>query len=364
MRQATAIVPTPVSTVAEADLRAALAERLGDSKYGVWFGEGTSLGVEGDAIRVAVPNGFFREWIASHYAANLIEAAESLAGRPLRLDFRIDAGDVQAEPTALAGPIGPAHRLTRPLAEVPAPTLAFPSAVPSTPRPAAPDREIAPVRPRRRLEDFIVGPGSRLAQAAALEMARGVGSGFNPLVIHGGIGLGKSHLLEGIAAGLRASRPGLNVVQVTAEAFTNGFLDAMRAGSLASFRSRYRNAGALIVDDVHFLAAKRATQDEFQHTFDALVSAGAPVVLSTDVHPRIVPRLTDELATRFLGGMVVKLEAPDPATRREIPQGQGQRPRRRVARDRGRLCRRAPARQRSRAGRRAQLSDRSCPPRR
>ncbi len=94
----------------------------------------------------------------------------------------------------------------------------------------------------------------------------------------------------------------------------------MRTGGLSSFRSRFRGAGGLIVDDVHFLAAKRATQDEFLHTFNALVDKGAPIILAADQHPRLIPRLTDELVTRFLGGMVVKIEAPDLATRRAILQ--------------------------------------------
>src|SRR4051794_10180078 len=100
--------------------------------------------------------------------------------------------------------------------------------------------------------------------------------------------------------------------------FTNSFLDAMRTGTLNAFRSRFRGAEVLIVDDVHFLAAKRATQDEFLHTFNAVVAAGAPIVLAADQHPRLIARLTDELATRFLGGMVVKLDAPELATRRAI----------------------------------------------
>jgi hypothetical protein len=130
--------------------------------------------------------------------------------------------------------------------------------------------------------------------------------------------LGKTHLLEGIGAALRARQPGLRLLHLTAEGFTNGFLDAMRTGSLPSFRARYRKADALIVDDVHFLAAKRATQDEFLHTYNALVAEGAAIVLACDQHPRLIAKLTDELATRFLAGMVVKLEAPDLATRRAI----------------------------------------------
>ncbi len=303
---------TALATVAESELRSALSERLGEARFGLWFGDGVRLGVDGDALRVGVPNGFFREWIQAHFATNLIEAAEALAGRPLRLDFAIDAeaepqlGDVVPEPKPEARP-----------APTPKPTVKPPTPPTDRPRAAAGH---GPGRTFKRLEDFIVGPNSRLAHAAAVEMARSAGSAFNPLVIHGAIGLGKTHLLEGIAAALRSQHPGLNVVSITAEAFTNGFLDALRTGGLPAFRARYRNAGALIVDDVHFIAAKRATQDEFLHTFNALVAAGAPIVLAADLHPRLIAKLTDELATRFLAGMVVKVEAPDPITRRAILQ--------------------------------------------
>jgi chromosomal replication initiator protein len=176
----------------------------------------------------------------------------------------------------------------------------------------------SPIRSARRLDDFVTGPGNRLAHAAAREMAQSAGAGFNPLVIHSAIGLGKTHLLEGIGHALRQSHPNLNVAQVTAEAFTNSFLDAMRTGGLNNFRARYRSVGGLIVDDVHFLAAKRATQDEFLHTFNALIDKGAPIILAADLHPRLISRLTDELVTRFLGGMVVKIERPDLATRQAI----------------------------------------------
>jgi chromosomal replication initiator protein len=132
--------------------------------------------------------------------------------------------------------------------------------------------------------------------------------------------MGKTHLLEATGHALRRAHPGLNVLHITAESFTNGFLEAMRTGTLNNFRSRFRSAGSLIVDDVHFLAAKRATQNEFLHTFNALLDKGAPIILAADHHPRMIHRLTDELITRFLSGMVVKLELPDLATRRAILQ--------------------------------------------
>jgi chromosomal replication initiator protein len=291
----------------ESSLRAAVAERLGEARFGLWFGEGVRLGVAGDALEVGVPNAFFREWIQGHFAAPLAEAAREVTGRALRLAFRIDD---EAEPK-----VGDVVEPTSPPDGRGKPTVAIPTA-PAPPMPSERPRNQA--RPPRRLDTFATGPCNRLAHAAAAEMAQTSGATFNPLVIHGGVGLGKTHLLEAIGLAMRARRPGLKLVHATAEAFTNGFLDAMRSGTLATFRARYRSADALIIDDVHFLAAKKATQDEFLHTFDALIADGVPIVLAADQHPRRIAKLTDELATRFLGGMVVKLDAPDPATRRAI----------------------------------------------
>jgi len=307
----------------EAALRSAVAERLGDDRFGLWFGEGVRLGVDGDALTVGVPNRFFLDWIHDHYAGELQDAAADVAGRPLRLDLRIvdeqepEVGDVvpKPEPDRHEHRRGP--KLPIPKPSGPLPPVEIPSRS-SQDRARAERPRNRPGRPAKRLDRFVSGPCNRLALASAVEMAESPGAAFNPLVIHGGIGLGKSHLLEGIGIAVRERHPGLKVVRQTAEAFTNAFLDALRAGGLTSFRSKYRNADVLILDDVHFLAAKRSTQEEFQHTLDALAASGSAIVLACDHHPRMISKLTDELITRFLGGMVVKLEAPDPKTRREI----------------------------------------------
>jgi chromosomal replication initiator protein len=299
----------------ESQLRTAVAERLGEARFGLWFGEGVRLGIDGDELEVGVPNAFFREWIQGHFAGNLVDAAAEVTGRALRLAFRVDD---EAEPSVghvvdLPSPGERRSTVTVPIAPAtkPAPS---PSPSPSPP----PERPRNANRPPRRLDDFVAGSCNRLAHAASQEMVQSAGSAFNPLLIHGGVGLGKTHLLEAIGNALRARHPGLKVIQTTAETFTNSFLDAMRTGTLNAFRARFRGAEVLIVDDVHFLAAKRATQDEFLHTFNALIAAGVPIIMAADQHPRKIARLTDELATRFLGGMVVKLDAPDVATRRAI----------------------------------------------
>ena len=310
----------------ETTLRAAMAERLGESRFGLWFGEGVRLGVADDALEVGVPNAFFRDWIQGHFSKNLIEVGREVTGRSLRLAFR-----VHDEAETPLGTVVDLPLSDRPGIPSPVPTSPPITIPPGTDRPR--NQAIAPVpvvptlaasslstptRPSKRLEDFVSGPCNRLALAASMEVVQSGGAGFNPLVIQGGVGMGKTHLLEGIGASIRSRHPGLKVIQITAESFTNGFLDAMRTGTLNSFRARYRGAGALLVDDVGFLAAKKATQDEFLHTFNALIAEAAPIILTIDQHPRQAAKLTDELATRFLSGMVVKLDTPDPSTRRAI----------------------------------------------
>jgi len=343
--------------VEESALRAAVSQRLGEVRFGRWFGDGVRLALsgEGDALEVRVPDSFFREWIQRHYSASLLEAAEAVVGRPVRLSIQVHGGAQtspdnvvetrprQGEPDSqpeehsritnspLDDPKGrlfsldengvePGTLLTAALLQPS--TAGYPSANRRLPVPGANGSSHAgsPGRPPKRLDDFVTGPGNRVAHAAAREMAQSAGAQFNPLVIHGGVGLGKTHLLEGIGHALRHAHPMRTVVQLTAEAFTNSFLEAMRGGNLSGFRARFRTAGGLIVDEVHFLAAKRATQDEFLHTFNALIDKGAPIILSADQHPRLISRLTDELVTRFLGGMVVKIDPPDLATRRAILQ--------------------------------------------
>jgi chromosomal replication initiator protein len=294
------------------ELRHALAERVGLDRFGLWFGDDVRLGIDGEALSVSVPNAFFRDWIQAHYTSNLIEAAAAVLGRPVSIQIAIEA-EAEPKPSDVIEITPGAGRKTGLV--VPIPVKPAPAFTPSSPQDNYPHNQ---ARVLRSLNDFVVGSGSRLAHAAAFEIAQTLGVSFNPLLIHGGVGLGKTHLLEGVGSGIRARHPGVKVVQLTAEVFTNTFLDAMRAGALASFRAKYRNAGALIVDDVHFLASTRATQSEFLHTFNALLSAGAPIILSADKHPRLITKLTDELVTRFLGGMVVRLEPPDLDTRRVL----------------------------------------------
>jgi chromosomal replication initiator protein len=154
-----------------------------------------------------------------------------------------------------------------------------------------------------------------VAHAAALSVVEEPGQGPNPLVLHGPVGTGKTHLLEGIYSSLRRRHPDWQVLYITSEEFTNRFVQAMRLGKLGSFRKSFRACDALLMDDLHFLASKRATQEEFLHTFDALQADGRQMVLTCDCHPRLADDFTPELTDRLLGGAVWSLLPPDSDTR-------------------------------------------------
>lgn len=173
--------------------------------------------------------------------------------------------------------------------------------------------------PRRwkRLEDFVVGACNRVAHAAAMSVVEAPDEAVTPLVFHGPVGVGKTHLLEGIYAGLKRDsqqRP----CYVTAEEFTTRFVSATHQGRMSAFRRQFREATALLFDDLHFLASRKATQIEFLHTLDSLVSEGRPVVVTLDCHPRLADELMPELVDRLLGGAVWGLLPPDAETRLAI----------------------------------------------
>jgi chromosomal replication initiator protein len=198
-------------------------------------------------------------------------------------------------------------------AERPAPGLFDPPR--TAPQAARPQRS---TRRWHVLAEFVVGPCNRVAFAASQSVVEAPGQGANPLVVHGPVGTGKTHLLEAVYVGLRKHWPDGRVCFVTAEDFTNRFVQASRFGKMAGFRKHFRDLDALLLDDLHFLATKRATQEEFLHTFDSLQADGRQVVVTCDCHPRLTEDFLPELADRLLGGAVWGLQPPDAATRLDL----------------------------------------------
>jgi chromosomal replication initiator protein len=172
-----------------------------------------------------------------------------------------------------------------------------------------------PVDPGHTFDRFVIGPGNRLAHAAALVVAESPGEAYNPLFLHGPPGLGKTHLLGAIAAYMRHQHPALTVHYTTAERFTTEFVTALRTQGPQAFKARYRDLDALLIDDVQVLEGKQRTEEEFVHTFNALHGAGKQVVLSSDRPPAALSQLAERLRDRFDWGLRVELEAPDVRTR-------------------------------------------------
>lgn len=172
--------------------------------------------------------------------------------------------------------------------------------------------------PDNNFESFVVGPGNRLAHAAALAVAAKPGRAYNPFFIHGGVGLGKTHLLHAICQSLLKSQPGLRLCYISCNAFMDLFHEAVRAGRMTDFRNRFRTADVLVIDDIHFLSKHEQTQEEFFHTFNALYQVGKQVILSSDAPPSEIPDLEERLTSRFSAGLVARIERPCFETRVSI----------------------------------------------
>jgi chromosomal replication initiator protein len=171
------------------------------------------------------------------------------------------------------------------------------------------------ISPDYSFESFITGPGNQLAYAAAVAVANQPGTAYNPLFIHGGVGLGKTHLLQAICQTIMQQQPGKNITYLSCDAFMNQFLDCVQRGQMAEFRNRYRHADVLVIDDIHFLANRERTQEEFFHTFNALYQLNKQIVLSSDSPPNEIPQLEERLISRFGWGLVATVSRPCYETR-------------------------------------------------
>lgn len=292
-------------------IREQVASRIGENRFRTWFGGTTQFDVQPDHLCVTAPNNFVGEWIAANYLSELREVTHAVLGNEARVDVRV------ATTTTKPGSTPENYSAGRPEASGawrPSPAGNGVSAR----RPQPSGRPQHSGRLRGDLDAFVVGPSNQLAYSAARAVIDAPRDAFRPLFIHGGCGLGKTHLLQGICNGVRLHHPMLRWSYVSGEEFTNEFIYAVKSGRVDAFRARFRNVDILVIDDIHFLANKRATQEEFLHTFNAIDGAGRTLILSSDRHPRNIGSLSDPLINRLIAGMVVEVKPPDHSIRREI----------------------------------------------
>ncbi|MBI1303020.1 MAG: hypothetical protein GC172_04450 [Phycisphaera sp.] len=310
-----------------ARILAALRDRVGAHRFGLWFDHGTTVSIDGGRVEVRAATPYVAEWIARNFRESLEQLARESFGADARVVIA-EAADARE-----SGPSGEADA-----------TLAFdPAMLPSAhaadgasdaqrgPRSrgarteAGEPLQLGELRPARKatlraLEDFVVGDSNRLAFAASEQVGDGAAEAPSILFLHGECGVGKTHLLQGLCRRRLDRAPRQVVRYVTAEQFTNEYIASVRAGTLEEFRRRLRRVDLLAIDDIHFLANKTATQSEFLHTIDAIDLSGARVALVSDEHPRHIRRFSQSLVSRFLSGMVVRVERPDRATRVALVQ--------------------------------------------
>lgn len=328
----------------------AIAQRVGPQRFNVWFNNSTKLDLKQDGLEISVPNDFISEWIGTHYARPIEEATVEVLGSPLPVRFCVvpqlfevhiatqgaptaRPGDGRAAPPGKNGNGAPKSasrpvELIRPGLRTPltrsgaapafAPTAAATDDLPSS-------NYSSRSRLRHDLGTFVTGHGNQLAFNAAGYVAEYPGAQYNPLFVHGSCGLGKTHLLQGLCRRFIELHPTKRWMYMTGEEFTNEFLSALRNSRVDAFRRKMREVDLLVIDDVHFLGGKRATQEEFLHTFNAIEAMGRQVVLASDNHPKLIESFCESLINRFVSGMVVRIDPPNFATRCEILRQMSQR---------------------------------------
>lgn len=309
-------------------IRQLLAKLIGERQYDHWFRHKTRLAVEGGELVVFAANPFLQKWLQKHHRAALSQAAQTVLGPSASLRFDVDAA---LAPVQSGGQSG-ARISGTPFAEAPSPSPGVAQADSVSIQkdlcnpPAAVSAALPPQGRRfADLEDFVVGACNKLALTAVQQVCERPDGASGPLFIYGPVGSGKTHLLEGAYREIRRRNPALNVVFLTSEQFTNHFTQNFRSHTLPMFRQRFRTVDVLLVDDIDFLDAKRVVQEEFLHTFQQLESHGKQVVVCGERHPRLLAKISDELKTRFLSGMVCRLEPADLETRERIAVGKARR---------------------------------------
>jgi len=284
-------------------------------QFETWFRKVDLLKMDDELVEIAVPSHFFKEWLTSYYLDVIHEAVKTVTGTSPAVEFVVLEG--------LSGPAEPSPGdVTNPAPTVHQSTPAWAD--------SGPGADLGGLRASDRypnflsdillndhytFDNFVVGPPNRLPHAAAIAVSEQPATAYNPLFLHGSVGLGKTHLLQAICHALVSRRKDLRVLYLSCETFTNQFIDAVKSGNPKNFRYRYRHVDLLLIDDIHFLAKKEQTQEEFFHTFNTLYNLSKQIVLSSDSPPKEIPTLGDRLVSRFKWGLVAEIEPPDFETR-------------------------------------------------
>jgi chromosomal replication initiator protein len=275
----------------------ALKPHVSADTFKRWFSAVELIEADEKSLTFRVPNNIYQFWIESNHLPALQAAIVSALGEPRDVKFSLPpgaAGQNSEEPGATKEPAQPSARDAKPAVTA------------------------LGLNPRNTFDTFVVGPNNEIAHAASLAVAQTPARTYNPLFVYGGVGLGKTHLMQAIGQFVLTKKKNTRVIYVSSEVFINEFIDAIQHSTLVKFRKRYRQSDLLLIDDIHFLAGKERSQEEFFHTFNTLFDGHKQIVLSSDRPASEIANLEKRLVSRFEWGLTAELQPPDIETRMAI----------------------------------------------
>ena len=265
--------------------------KVGNSVFDLWFKPIRLSQLKDQIATVEIPNRFFKEWIEDTYPNIIRESLESIVGHPVTLSFKVEEKQNITQEKIIEKLENKRIKLAN---------------------------KGIHLNPKYTFENFVTGTSNQFAQAAAFAVAESPGKTYNPLFLYGGVGLGKTHLMNAIGNKVLAQRHGFSVIYVSSEQFTNEVVSSLRHDKMTEFKEKYRNLDLLLLDDVQFIANKTATQEEFFYTFNTLYEKQKQIVISCDRPPREISEVTDRLRSRFNMGLIVDIQPPDIETKLAI----------------------------------------------
>ena len=266
-------------------------EKVGGSVFELWFKPIKLKQIKDDYVVVEIPNRFYKEWIEENYSEIIQNAFREQTGQERTVKYKI-AEKQDKEVKKFDARIDSRRRALR--------------------------NKGVFLNPKYTFEEFIAGPSNQFAHAAAMKVTEAPGKAYNPLFIYGGVGLGKTHLINAIGNRVIDSMPNFRVLYVPSEQFTNEVVAAIRHDKMGELKDKYRNVDLLLLDDVQFIANKTQTQEEFFHTFNALYEQQKQIVISSDRSPRDISDITDRLKSRFTMGLIADIQLPSVETKMAI----------------------------------------------
>jgi len=261
---------------------------LGETSYGTWFSHLSASEATPGILTILAPDEYFKDWIDEKYRTIIERCLRTEAGQEIKIEFAVDNALINVNTKEKLNSIEKA---------------------------LAPTQKPSDLNPRFLFENFVVGASNRFAFAAAQAVAENPAKAYNPFFIYGPVGLGKTHLLQAITQEAKIKNPALKICYLSSEQFTNELINSIRHRSAENFRQKYRHVDILLIDDIHFIAGKESTQEEFFHTFNTLHDHRKQIIICSDRPPKEIANLEERLVSRFAWGLITDIQPPDYETR-------------------------------------------------